>query len=357
MSIEIIEITENESLFLPAKITAMQIFSPGGLDPILQEIAKKVDEYIPEIETATGRKDIASFAYKIAQTKTYIEKAGKQLVEKQKNEIKLIDQERKKARDFLDAEKDRARKPLTEWEEAEAAREVEEARLATLLEAYTQALIENDLFNRQKEIEKKEAEFKRIAEEEVAKAEAERIKKERIDYEEGLKKKAAEQATKEAEEKALKEKQAALKREQEANQTIEKAKRDQIVAEERLELEKKAAIEAKTEAALRLKIERETAEKNRLEAIQRAEEEKARAIKKATEEAERKALVAEQEKRAKAEQEAREAAKKAANVAHRKAINNSILANLMQIGFSEEDSKKFISAVAGGQIPYMQIKY
>ncbi|EGT6367902.1 cell envelope biogenesis protein TolA, partial [Escherichia coli] len=51
--------------------------------------------FVPDITTAKGRKEIAYLAYKVAQTKTYLDGLGKDLVAELKEIPKLIDANRK----------------------------------------------------------------------------------------------------------------------------------------------------------------------------------------------------------------------------------------------------------------------
>jgi hypothetical protein len=324
---------------IPQNLNPVTLFTNKGLDPVLLEIKKKVDEFIPNLETATGRKEIASLAYKIAQSKTFLDDMGKKLVADRKAEIKLVDDERKRARDFLDSEKERARKPLTEWEQAQAAEE-ERKRLEDKFNAdFDEALHMDELFNREREIKRKEAEFARIEADAKAKADAERLEKERLEREARIRKEAAEKAEREAQEKIEAERLRALKAEADAKAAAEQAERNRIAAEERA------------------KIEAERAEKAKIEAARQAEIDKQIAIKKATEETERKA----DEKKAAEEREAarlREAAEKqAANKKHQAEINNKILSGLLNLGISEELGKTLIRAVAKGQIENLVIKY
>ena len=60
-------------------------------------------------------------AYKVAQTKTYLDGLGKDLVAELKEIPKLIDANRKTVRDRLDELKAKARQPLTDYEEESGA--------------------------------------------------------------------------------------------------------------------------------------------------------------------------------------------------------------------------------------------
>ena len=153
-------------------ITPVQLFSENGLDPVLDKIRQEIDLFVPNIETKKGRKEIGSFAYKIAQSKTFIDKAGKELNADIKAKAKLIDAERKRSRDTLDDWKNEVRQPLTDFEEAEEKR-IEAERLLEISNMdHEEALGMNDFFNREKALAVKEAEIARQEEEKRQKEEA-----------------------------------------------------------------------------------------------------------------------------------------------------------------------------------------
>ena len=188
-------------LLVSQNITALQLFSENGLDPVLDKIKEEIDKFVPDVETDKGRKEIASFARKIASSKVFIENAGKELVSGMKAKAKLIDNERKRSRDTLDQWRDEVRKPLTDYEAAEAAREEKRRQDEILRLDWEEALQMDSLFNREREIKRKEAEFERIAEEARQKEEAARLAKEQAERDERLKKEAKEQAEKDAQAK------------------------------------------------------------------------------------------------------------------------------------------------------------
>lgn len=114
---------ESTQLVTIPKETALSVFTlEKAMDPFLERIRAEVDAFVPDITTATGRKAVASMAYKVAQSKTYLEGVGKALADEQKEIPKKIDACRKRVRDTLDAWRDEVRKPLTDWETAEEAR-------------------------------------------------------------------------------------------------------------------------------------------------------------------------------------------------------------------------------------------
>lgn len=297
------------NLVVPIKITPELLFAPKGLDPILAAVEKKVKEFKGSIETDKGRKEIASFAYKIAQTKTTIEKWGKDLVSGEKTKLKLIDAERKRSKDFLTEQAAIARKPLTDFETAEKERIEKERQLEIFNLDHEEALGMEDLFERERVLAEKEA---KIAKEEHAKREKEekeRLENERIEREAQIKKEAAEKAKQEAENR--------ISAEKEKNERLE---REAVEAEERAKKEKADAVQkAKDDAEAKIRIEKE------IEAKRIADD---------------KAI----------------ADRKAANLNHQRRINKEALTDLMTI-VGEEQGKEIIKALVNNQIRHITINY
>ena len=98
------------------------IFTNKGVDPLLKDIREKVANFDADISTEEGRGEIKAFAYKISRLKIALDNMGKDLVSDWKNKSKLVDAERKRARDAIDKMRDAVRKPLTDWEDAEKER-------------------------------------------------------------------------------------------------------------------------------------------------------------------------------------------------------------------------------------------
>ncbi len=110
-------------LALPEPTSLPAIFGKTELvDQLLSRIEAEARSQAPDLSTPKGRKAIASLAYKIAQSKSALDEAGKALNETARAQINAVDAERRKIRDRLDALKDEVRKPLTEWEAKEDAR-------------------------------------------------------------------------------------------------------------------------------------------------------------------------------------------------------------------------------------------
>lgn len=115
--------SDTTDLVVISKESALQVFSTEkGLDPFMAKIRAEIDSFVPDVSTKKGRDAIASIAFKVAKSKTYLDGVGKDLVAELKELPKKIDASRKEMRDTLDAWKDEVRQPLTVWEQAEADR-------------------------------------------------------------------------------------------------------------------------------------------------------------------------------------------------------------------------------------------
>ncbi|PTA95617.1 cell envelope biogenesis protein TolA [Kluyvera sp. Nf5] len=333
--------SEITDLVVIEPVNALAVFkSADQIEDILQKVEREVMSFVPDVTTAKGRKEIASLAYKVAQTKTYLDGLGKDLVAELKEIPKLIDSNRKTVRDRLDELKEKARQPLTDYEaEQERIKREEEARiaaeaLAKQVEAgHEIALLMNEKFDREAVEAKAEAERQRIAhEDELKRQAAEKAKRE-----------AAEEAQRVIDAAAAREREATLAKERaerEAKEQAEKAERDRIEAEQRVEREKK-------------------------EATERAEREKQVAIaeekRKAQEEADRIRREAEAKEKARLAEEKRiadEAAARAANENHRKAIGAAVVKALTEhTSISREQAIEVLTALKDGLIPNSGIHY
>lgn len=105
----------------PTDLVAI-LTTPEKFDDLIGRIRKEVAEFVPDLTTATGRKAIASLAYKVARTKTALDDAGKELNADKRKEIDAVDAVRRDVRAKLDDLSAQARKPLDEWEAKEAER-------------------------------------------------------------------------------------------------------------------------------------------------------------------------------------------------------------------------------------------
>ena len=303
------ESTEIDLLPSDALTNPVELFTRAKLDDVIEKIRSAV-QIVPDLTTETGRKAIASTAYKVARSKTAIDSAGKGIVEGWKAQAKVIDGLRKHAWDSLEALQAEVRAPLTEWENEQKRIEAEAIEAARLRREAEEA-------ERLADIERREAAI-REAEERIAaqqKAEADRIaaeeaEKARIEREEQVRAEAAEQARREAADAVARAEKAEADAIEAARLAAEKAERDQA--------------EAVRQAELRAQQEAERKERERLA----------------------------EEARVKAEDERR-----AANKARQKKINCMARDALIEGGIAGDDATTVITLIASGKVPGVSINY
>ena len=361
--------TAQTQLVVIEPTTAVALFTEGqGVAELLADIRQKASSLVPDVTTVKGRKEIASIAYAVAKTKTYLDGLGKELTDQYKEIPKRIDANRKTLRDTLDALKDEVRAPLTKYEAAEAARvEALQSRLARLNELGTSASIEIaavDLQAMLLEVEQtalddtwqelltqatvsKEVAAKRLGETLAArqKYEAEQAELEL------LRQKQAEQERIDRE--RLIAEQAAAAEAQRQEQARLAAEREMQLAQEREQQairDAEAAELARQQAEARRIAEAEQAEQRRVQAEADARRQAEAAATRATEQ-ERQRI--EHEQRLKAEEDAR----RAADRAHRGSINSAIVMDLMGLGLAENVAVSIVKSIAGNKIDHLTINY
>ena len=279
----------------------LDLFQGDALTAILAGIESRAWQELDgaSLDTTAGRKRFASVAYRVAQSKTFLDDAGKQLVADWKRQSAAVDVARRNARDFLDALKARIRQPLTDWEAAEAAKKAAE-ELARQIEAdHGEAIQINEILDRERELARREAELKRQEDERRAREEAARQEAERIEREKEIAAQAEARAKAEAEER------------------VRRAELAQAQAE--------ARVKAEAEAAARR-------ERERIEAEARAREAEAA--------------------RAREEAEAR-----ARDREHQAEVNREALADLTGQGIAEPIARVVIVAIAKGLVRHVRIEY
>ena len=318
----------------------------GGIQAIVEQIKSQIGSIVPDVSTVKGRKEIASLAHKVAKTKTAIDAEGKKLKEQYTVITNKIDADRKYARDSLDAERDRIRQPLTDWENAEKERVAHhESCVASIRMAASLAVSQDANWTSLNIKEAIETLENRVIDSSFEEYEQE-AKLAKFETLEALRtalvareKYEAEQAELEAFEQAERIRWQKDHDERIAREATEKAQRE---AEEKARLEAERVQREKLEAEqreARLKAEKEDAE---LRAAQAAENE-------------RKRIEAEQFAKAEAERKAEEA--RLANVEHKKAICNEALQGLVKLGVSEELGKQILQAIHKGEVPHVSIKF
>lgn len=317
---------QGSALAIPETFDFVTLFTGSEkVEALLATIEAEVRKTVIPTDTDKNRKAIASLAYKVSQAKTLLDGKGKEQVEDQKRAIKVVDDLRKVIRDRMDALRDEARKPLDDWEEAEAKRKAaRDQALADLqikgvtghsslgdIAAEKARILAVDLsiFTEEEEL----SEIDRIraratSQLEQFEEEARRHAAEQAELEE-LRAMKAELQRKEAEEQAAKE-----KADREAREKAEQEERERLAAEKA----KQEAADAVAAAERRAREAEEKAERDRIQAevdAKRREEEAAQR---------ERDRIAEEKRKADADRDRRERNQRARNAAG-KAIRDSII--------------------------------
>src|SRR3990167_1039929 len=98
---------------------SVALLDPKKKEELYAFLEREIEAFLPDLSTEATRKKIAALAYKVARTKTAIDDAGAGLKAEWLKKSQLIDISRREIREKLDVLRDKARKPLTDWETAE----------------------------------------------------------------------------------------------------------------------------------------------------------------------------------------------------------------------------------------------
>lgn len=369
--------------------TSLAIFEPQNAVAVLTDATKfetfyerikaETDAFTPDLTTETGRKAIASIAFKVVKTKTAIDAEGKRLTEEWRANVTKVDAARKVIRDRLDALRDQVRAPLTEWEAAEEKRLARvESDIATLrshavvefdetseivfkrLSSLRDVQFDRDIFQGHTEIAESirthvigvlEAAHVRLLREEAERAELMRL---RAEQEARLEREAAERAAREslAHIRAGLLMTCAYLGEREEQLAAEAARKKADIAAA-AEAAKRAAQAEAEEAALVLRIATERAHAEALAAEKRRadEAEMARRLE---------AQAAEDERAAQRKEAMRVADEQAArdkDRAHRSKIMAAAKEALMLVGVSEATAKSIVRAIVAEEIPNVRLTF
>lgn len=351
-----------ELMVLPSdKKGIEQVFIEGqDIDSTITKIREEAKNLPTDMNVRKNREEVASFAYKIARSKTAVDKAGAALSAEYKEIPKKIDANRRVYKDAFESLQAEVRQPLTEWENQEELRIQDLKELVSFFvechkyEFTTSEDVLSDLnivkkrivdesyqefeqeAHRAKQecIEKLEKEFSRLKEIEAQQAELELLRQQvaeqaQKDREAQIAREAAENARKQAEqaaqaerEKAEDERIAAKLAEAQAKRDLELAEQRRIAQENQAKLdaiaaEKRAAEQA--ESARQAEIDRQAAEAKRIED---------------------------------------ERLKREADTKHKGAINRQALADLVDhADITEEQAKLVIKCIAKRLIANVTINY
>lgn len=371
-------------------------FTKGdSVDEILAKIKKEAMVHVPDVSTLKGRNAIKANVTKVKKSKTYLESHGKDLAAEYKAIPKVIDANRKKSRDFLNALEEEIRAPLTAWEVIDKAEKAQVIDTKSFLIEYElqheDGLQENEL----KDLRAAQAEADRQAEIKAAAEQAAADAKAQAEQEAADRIAKAEREKTEAQQREAKEKQDRL----DAQARAEQAEQDNITAEQArkeeiridyhkrmvqhivdcgngfiggspqsfgilfYELENKIIIDdsfeefrqeaekARSDSLQKLKDCQENQAKDHAEAEAKAKHD----IEAAAENA-RQAQI--QRQRQEDERLRSEAAQREANKRHCGAINRTAMQALMtHAGLDEQQAKLAIKAIAKGLIPAVTISY
>lgn len=344
---------------VPPKETALAVYSaPNGLEPWLQKIRDEVLSFVPDTSTRKGREAIASIAHSVAKSKVALDDAGKKLVAELKEVPKLIDAERKRMRETLEALQEQVRRPLNEWEAAEKARiDAHKAVIAHLQNTDTAgmsaALIgakvqDLDSLEINQELEEFEADAHRakaaslailrqaLADQEQYEADQAELAQRRADdearaqreHDEQIRREAAEQAQREADEAAQRERDQAEQRERQLKQQTEEAER----------------------VAAQAKADQQAAE-------QRAEQEKRDSAARAERAAEEARLAEVKRQKDAADEIIRQQQEREADKAHKSKIMGEAKLAIMSMNVTEELAKALVLKIYRGEVPNISINF
>ena len=348
--------SEEGSLVIIKRPTALDAFT--NADTIRATIARVQaiarDGAVSDVDSVKARKEIASVAYRVAQTKSYIDGVGKELVAEMKELPRQIDAARKEYRDRLDALRDEIRAPLDAWEaeQAQAAKAKADAEAAAKARAEWISRSIAALVGAPASVFGKPASVIKdaLAGLELAPPHADYYD-DRVDEAAAIHAEAVRQL-------------AAMLANQETLELAEQARRDRAIAEEATERARKAAESQIIDARLaqeRAERERADAERKVAAAAEQAARDATAAAEKAARDATAAAEQAARQEREKiaAEQAAIDAdnAKRTANVAHRKKVNNAALSDLLKLGLTREQGIAVVKAIASGAVAHVSITY
>lgn len=322
--------------------------SEKGIKTIVENIQMQVDEQVKgviwDLSKKKNRDLIASLARKVASSKTAIDAAGKQLKEQYTVITSKIDADRKFARDTLDAERDRIRQPLTDWENAEKDRIKQHEEAVQFIKDHVPAADANALKL------KGDIEFlENLVIGSQYEGYEEQAKLAKFETLEALRKALAEREKYEAA-------QAELERHRQAEILRQQQEREAQIAREAAENATREAEEKARYVAER--VQREKAELEQREARLKAEKEAAELRAQQASETERKRIESEQFAQAEAERKAEEV--RLADKEHRRIVNREVLDAIKSLDLGvihDEQIKKIIGAIIGGLVPHVSIKY
>lgn len=356
-------------------------------EELFTHIEQQIAEFVPDLTTDTGRRAIASLAFKVSKTKTAITAAAEELIEEERKKVASTVAERKRIEERLDALRDKARQPLTDWEKAEADRQrhfdqvkagIASAQIvqptdtvATLREelvnladdnfavsVYGEERVETLKVLAAQAREVLEAAIARMEQQERDRLELEQLRQERA--EKARQEAEAAEAARIAEEEAAAAQRAADEAQRIADeervaqeQAAENARLEAAAEQRRIEAAQEAAqLEERRRADQALEDQRKAHEAELEAANQRA----ADAERRAQQELESQAFARAEEKRL-ADEAAAEAAARAQDQENRRKVKTDAKNAFMACGADEQTAKNIVLSIIAGEIPNVTLNF
>lgn len=367
------------ALFAPANPVVV-VTDQKEAEKLFTHIEQEIAAFTPDLTTDAGRRAIASLAYKVSRTKTAITSAAEELIEAERKKVNDTVAERKRIEQRLDDLRDLARKPLTEWEEAEelkrkayeqAKAELADAQIVrpedtaqslrvvvSQLEAGTYApesygednAATLDVLAKNAVAVLKGA-IARLEEQEREKAELEQLRQEKAerDRQEAARLEQERQA-REAEEARQREAEEAQRREDEARLAAEQEEeRKRLEAEE-----EQRRIEAAQEAA---QLEERRRADEALAEQQRQAQAEIDAANRRAQEAEERAARERQEREAEEKRIAEEKAAREADQENRRKRKTDAKNAIMSCGADEQTARNIVLSIVAGEVPNVTFNF
>lgn len=96
--------------------------SANEAEALFARIRAEIDAFVPDLSTTTSRAAIKSLAFKVTKTKTAVEAARKDKTEAWRKQTDEVNASGRVIKARLEQMEDEARRPLTDWEDAEKSR-------------------------------------------------------------------------------------------------------------------------------------------------------------------------------------------------------------------------------------------
>lgn len=345
-----------------AATPAIVFADPKKAEELFVRIEQEIADRKADLSTARGRDEIKSFAFKITRTKTAIDEAGAELIAEANKKVNAVNAERRAFKTRLDELRDKARKPLTDWEEAESLRKQQmdailnrigismlvlatdtSEKIAGLLAGVEAEELRAEVFQDKLEeaashkagaIQRLTASLERAKQAEADRAELERLRAEQAERDRVA---AEAESNRRAEEQRAEQERLAQERQARA-------------AEEEQARIAKAAEDARLKAEREASAAREKSEREHEEALAKAEREK-------------QALIDEQarkdrEREAAAARTGEEEAKRTADKKHRAQVMTEAAGAMMDaVHISKANADKLILAILAGQVPHVTLRF